>query len=152
MPHDKNGQLLAANDKVLISGAVSLIHATEDGAGCNVTIVVDNAEGESYKPEFVMNSKGVEKCTDGPPLMGAGFGDLDIVGYGAGLAAMMSAPGNLESAGLISKILGASSSVSTLLQVLQILRDHQNDIAAIISALKAIWAAINPAPPAPAPV
>jgi hypothetical protein len=60
MPHDKNGQLLSAGDRVIVRATVREVHQGEDF--CNVTL--ESEEGrrpDDHKETLTLNAKVVEK-------------------------------------------------------------------------------------------
>lgn len=51
MPHDKNGELLAVGDLVMIPARVTAIHATEDYCNCELELI------ERMPPDNTVDTK-----------------------------------------------------------------------------------------------
>lgn len=59
MPHDKNGEPIAAGDEVTIRCKVESVSAGEDACNCTLQ-ALDGPDGE-YKPSITCNAKSVVK-------------------------------------------------------------------------------------------
>jgi hypothetical protein len=60
MPHDKNGNLLAVGDEVILRCLIKDLSVHE--TACNVTAeVIERPEGEEYIPTFCHNSRFYER-------------------------------------------------------------------------------------------
>lgn len=148
MPHDKNGCPIAAGDVVNLTAEIDLIH-NDDDKGCNVTYKI-LCPGD-YEPKISCNSKACVKGAPEPVVFGSGEPDGDVREMGSAFGLLAQMPGNVESRGLIDKIIGISPKLSTLLQLARLVKDHWGDITALISALRTLLEKLSPQPAPPAP-